>query len=132
MNFKKRLFITLSFVLIAAAISCKRDHIASQDALANSTWLGTFIVKNNGPDPLVIKFSENKKATLFFGDLTAPAEHQCKGSYTFANDKLLFSVTDYYNEKMSFTGTLTNHSITGTWGHGDADNGGGSFSITKQ
>ncbi len=132
MIFKKRLFITLSFVLIAAAISCKKDHVTSHDALANSTWSGTFIVKNNGPDPLAIKFSENKNVTLFFGDLTAPAEHQCKGSYTLANNKLVFSVTDYYNEKMSFTGTQTNNTITGTWGHGDADNGGGSFNLAKQ
>lgn len=132
MIFKKRLFITLSFVLIAAAISCKKDPATPQDALANSTWSGTFVVKNNGPDPLAIKFSENKKAMLFFGDLTAPAEQQCKGSYTFTNDKLVFSVTDYYNEKMSFTGTLTNNIITGTWGHGDADSGGGSFSVAKQ
>ncbi|SDC39169.1 hypothetical protein [Niabella drilacis] len=132
MNFKKRLFVTLGFVLMAAAISCKKDPVASHDALTNSTWQGTFVVKNNGPDPLAIQFSENKKATLFFGDLTASAEHQGKGSYTLSNNKLFFSVTDYYNEKMSFTGTLTNNTITGTWGHGDADSGGGSFSITKQ
>jgi len=132
MIFKKRLFTTLGFVLIAAAISCKKDPAASHDALANSTWKGTFVVKNNGPDPLAIKFGENKKTALFFGDLTASAEHQGKGSYTLINDKLLFSITDYYNEKMSFTGTLTNNTITGTWGHGDADSGGGSFSITKQ
>ncbi|MBO9592916.1 MAG: hypothetical protein J7599_08395 [Niabella sp.] len=133
MNFKKRLFITLSFVLMAAAISCKKDRSgAAHDALANSTWKGTFVVKNNGPDPLSVKFSGNKEAALFFGDLNAPPEHQGKGSYTFTNNKLLFSVTDYYNEKMSFAGTLTNHTITGTWGHGNADNGGGSFTITRQ
>ncbi|MCF3111973.1 hypothetical protein LL912_24505 [Niabella sp. CC-SYL272] len=132
MIFKKQLFITLSFVLIAAAISCKRDHVTSPDALANSTWSGTFIVKNNGPDPLAIKFSEDKKVTLFFGDLSAPAEHQCKGNYSLTNDQVSFSVTDYYNEKMSFAGTLSNHTITGTWGHGDAANGGGSFSTTKK
>ncbi|MCD2425614.1 hypothetical protein LQ567_22715 [Niabella pedocola] len=132
MNVKNRLLITLSLVLMAAAIACKKDRSASHDALANSTWKGTFVVKNNGPDPLVIKFSESKETALFFGDLNAPAEHQAKGSYTFANNKLIFSVTDYYNEKMSFTGTLTNNTITGTWGHADADNGGGSFSITRQ
>ncbi|HMR82582.1 MAG TPA: hypothetical protein PKE30_05605 [Niabella sp.] len=132
MNFKKRLFATLGFVLITAAISCKKEKAVSQDSLANTTWAGTFIVKNDGGDPLAVKFGEDKKITLFFGNLNAPAENQCKGTYTFANNKLLFSVTDFYNEKISLAGTLTNNTITGTWGRGNIDKGEGTFSMIKK
>ena len=132
MNLKNFLFATLSILLTIYFVSCKKDNAVPDNTLANTTWSGTFVVKGNGPDPVTLKFGTGNGITLFFGDQNAPAEHQCKGHYTFVGGKLSFTVTDYYNEKMSFTGTLGNAAISGTWGHGDANNGEGTFNVAKK
>lgn len=132
MNLKNLLFVILSLLLNAYCVSCKKECAVSNNALTNTTWYGTFVVKNNGPDPVMLKFSANNEVTLLFGDVNAPAEHQCKGHYTLAGSKLSFTVITYYHEKMSFSGTLGDHAISGTWGHNNSNNGGGSFNVSKQ
>ena len=132
MNLKNLLFSVLTFLLTICFVSCKKDNTVPDNPLANTAWSGTFVVKDNGPDPIILKFGGNDDITLFFGDLNAPAEHQCKGAYAFVSGKLFFTVTDHYNEKMSFTGMLSDAAISGTWGHGNNNNGEGFFNVTQK
>lgn len=123
MKFKQIVFALLAVVLISAA-SCKKDDSPFTDSLSNTSWKG-FV---DGVD-IILAFGTDTKI-----DVNIPDVGTFKGTYTFSNNILLFSMVKSNNdtEKYSFTGTLSGNTINGTYGIKEKTSGGGTFTVTKQ
>ena len=127
----------LALLLIYGAACSKSDDPNTEEPLLVGYWQGEYGRGASTPNlPYMILFRSNGTVRIYAGEADSSKASKAEGSYAQDAMRLTMQytyVSGPFSGTYSGAGTINRagNQITGTYGSGNAQNGGGSFTLSR-